>query len=334
MNVALLIPASSPGRISSTSTSKPWRSAHRRYIRSSISAQSCDSVPPAPAGRGATASLLSYSPPRSAVSSSPSISVLRAETVCSSSRSSSGRPSRQRSWSVAGASARRRSRDSNRSTSARSRARRVVSCWARAGSSHRDGSEAPCSNSATWARLASTSKELLGRGDALGQVLDPLGELAHAAYRTRLPNPCRTSLRIRGARHRDEAPAGPTVRRRAAGPAVRVKEGTMSARIETLRTRPRDPETAWLVAAVGLLALLAVLTLVGRIASDSNLPVCPPGGATTVGSTPGAAVKAIANDPYLRVRPPVDRSGLGDASTTSTVSEPGFGPRFNMGGAG
>ena len=29
-------------------TSKPWRSAHRTYIRMSISAQSCDSVPPAP----------------------------------------------------------------------------------------------------------------------------------------------------------------------------------------------------------------------------------------------------------------------------------------------
>jgi hypothetical protein len=107
----------------------------------------------------------------------------------------------------------------------------------------------------------------------------------------------------------------------------------MSARIETLRTRPRDPETAWLVAAVGLLALLAVLTLVGRIASDSNVQVRPPAVATTVGSTPGAAIKAIANDPYLRVRPPVDRSGLGEATTTSTVSEPGFGPNFNMGRA-
>jgi len=107
----------------------------------------------------------------------------------------------------------------------------------------------------------------------------------------------------------------------------------MSARIETLRTRPRDPEIGWLVAAVGLLALIAVLTLVGRIAPDPKVQVRPPAVATTVGSAPGAAIKAIANDPYLRVRPPVDRSGIGQATTTSTVSEPGFGPNFNMGRA-
>ena len=104
----------------------------------------------------------------------------------------------------------------------------------------------------------------------------------------------------------------------------------MSARIETLRTRPRNPETAWLVAAVGLLALLAVVTLVGRIASDPKVQVRPPAVATTVGSAPGAAIKAIANDPYHFVRPPVDRSGIGEATTTSTLSEPGFGPNFNM----
>ena len=33
---------------STTSRLKPRRSNHRRYMRSSISAQSCDSVPPAP----------------------------------------------------------------------------------------------------------------------------------------------------------------------------------------------------------------------------------------------------------------------------------------------
>jgi hypothetical protein len=105
----------------------------------------------------------------------------------------------------------------------------------------------------------------------------------------------------------------------------------MSARIETLRARPRDPETAWLVAAVGLLALLAVLTLVGRIVPDSKVQVRPPGVATTVDSTPGAAIKAIANDPYLRVQPPVDGRATGQPVTTSSVNEPGFGPIFNMG---
>ena len=43
-----LIPASSPGRRSRIVTSKPCRSAQRTYMRISISAQSWDSVPPAP----------------------------------------------------------------------------------------------------------------------------------------------------------------------------------------------------------------------------------------------------------------------------------------------
>jgi hypothetical protein len=113
-----------------------------------------------------------------------------------------------------------------------------------------------------------------------------------------------------------------------------MKKGeTMSARIETLRTRRRDAETAWLVAAVGLLALLAVLTLVGRIGPDAKVQVRPPAVATTVGSTPGAAIKAIASDPYLLGRPSVDRSGIDEATTTSSVSELGFGPNINMGRA-
>ena len=46
--VADLIPASSPTSRSTTSALKPARSAQRRYMRMSIWAQSCDSVPPAP----------------------------------------------------------------------------------------------------------------------------------------------------------------------------------------------------------------------------------------------------------------------------------------------
>ncbi len=48
MNVADSSPASWPAVASSISTSKPRRSAHRWYIRSSISHQSWASVPPAP----------------------------------------------------------------------------------------------------------------------------------------------------------------------------------------------------------------------------------------------------------------------------------------------
>src|SRR5918996_1354388 len=90
MNVALLIPASSPGFTSSSSTSNPSRSAHRRYIRSSISAQSWDSVPPAPACNEATASLASYSPPRSAASSSAATSASSCSSDASSSLSVAG----------------------------------------------------------------------------------------------------------------------------------------------------------------------------------------------------------------------------------------------------
>ena len=60
MKVADLSPASSPGEASFISTLKPRRSAQRRYIRSSISAQSWESVPPAPALMVTTASPASY----------------------------------------------------------------------------------------------------------------------------------------------------------------------------------------------------------------------------------------------------------------------------------
>src|SRR5215218_771014 len=62
MNVADLMPASSPSEASFISTANPRRSAQRRYIRKSISAQSWESVPPAPERIVTTASPESYSP--------------------------------------------------------------------------------------------------------------------------------------------------------------------------------------------------------------------------------------------------------------------------------
>src|SRR6266404_3608184 len=47
--VALLMPATSPPVRSSTSTAKPFLSQYLMYMRSSIAAQSCASVPPEPA---------------------------------------------------------------------------------------------------------------------------------------------------------------------------------------------------------------------------------------------------------------------------------------------
>ena len=84
MNVADLMPASSPGDASFSSTFIPRRSAQRISMRSSISAQSWESVPPAPALTVTTASPASYSPANSRASSS-SASRASIEARCSSS---------------------------------------------------------------------------------------------------------------------------------------------------------------------------------------------------------------------------------------------------------
>lgn len=61
---------------------------------------------------------------------------------------------------------------------------RRVSRWARSGSLHREGSATCCSSSAVCERFPSTSKELLRGGDALGELLDPVGVVGHVAHRT------------------------------------------------------------------------------------------------------------------------------------------------------
>jgi hypothetical protein len=112
----------------------------------------------------------------------------------------------------------------------------------------------------------------------------------------------------------------------------------MSARIETLGTRTRSPQTAWLVLIAGLLAFVAVVTLPRRIAPETT-PLRPPAvtssvGSITVGSTTGAAIKAAANDPYLRVSSSQSATrGAGVEAAKASLQEPGFGPIFNMGRA-
>ena len=59
-SVADLMPASSPGDSSMNSTVYFFSSAQRRYMRISISAQSCESVPPAPAWMPTMAGLSLY----------------------------------------------------------------------------------------------------------------------------------------------------------------------------------------------------------------------------------------------------------------------------------
>jgi NaMN:DMB phosphoribosyltransferase len=107
----------------------------------------------------------------------------------------------------------------------------------------------------------------------------------------------------------------------------------MSVRIETLGMRTRNPQAALLVLVAGLVAFVAVLTLL-RVAPDTKAPVRPPAVATTVSSAPGAAIKAVANDPYLRLRPSQSSTRVaGVEATKASLQEPGFGPNFNMGRA-
>src|ERR1700678_2639250 len=85
--VAVLIQASSPGVESITVAPSPFCSAQRRYMRRSISAQSCDSVPPAPGLMVTIAFRRSFSPARSVfVSSSDKYASAEASSLLTSSR--------------------------------------------------------------------------------------------------------------------------------------------------------------------------------------------------------------------------------------------------------
>ena len=98
------MPASWPSVTASTSRSRPWRSAQRRYIRSSISAQSWASVPPAPEWISHTASWASWgsvNSDRSSTSSSRADSLARfSPTSASTESSSSSTPSCQQGLGV------------------------------------------------------------------------------------------------------------------------------------------------------------------------------------------------------------------------------------------
>ena len=98
VKVAELSPASVPSFTSSTSTVKPRRSAQRVNMRSSISVQSCASVPPAPELTWQMASRSSYSPVNSARSSSRSSSARSASMPASISGSTESSASSRPSW--------------------------------------------------------------------------------------------------------------------------------------------------------------------------------------------------------------------------------------------
>src|SRR5437016_3893634 len=104
-----LMPASSPGRRSSTSALKPARSAQRRYMRMRFWAQSCDSVPPAPGWIERMAFFLSWGPDRTILMEKLSRSCMREASP----------------FSISGASL-----SSPASVAISQRTRRSSACWA------------------------------------------------------------------------------------------------------------------------------------------------------------------------------------------------------------
>src|SRR3954451_5190241 len=122
-----------------TSRLNPRRSDERRYIRSSTSALSCDSVPPAPGWIVTIAFLRSCSPP-SIFLVSPVSTVVDKSSSPRARSSATGSPASAHSTSTARSSVRRRS-DSLRSRSSSRRRRRWSSFCAPVWSFQKSGSE-------------------------------------------------------------------------------------------------------------------------------------------------------------------------------------------------
>src|SRR5690349_15746446 len=142
VNVADLSPASSAYDVSYTSVGYPCRSAHRRYIRSSISAKSAASTPPAPDRIVTTASRESYGPDSSVRISSSSMALRSVPTsVPTSANDDSSDSASASSSSTCASSSRDRSR-SSRFSSPCAYDSRDVTCCAFAWSSQRSGADA------------------------------------------------------------------------------------------------------------------------------------------------------------------------------------------------
>ena len=162
VSVADLIPASSPSvRSVSVARAPGCRSAHRVYIRSSISAQSCASTPPEPARTVRTAPHASCSPSSSARRSHAPSSPPSASSAASASGSSDSSASASASASASSIAARASSSataqpaacssDARRSLSTRS----VSSAWS--ASSQKSGADERASSSSTASRIRGRS---------------------------------------------------------------------------------------------------------------------------------------------------------------------------------
>src|SRR5258705_5553091 len=164
------VPGCAPSRWSTISVLNRWRSAQRRYIRRSISAQAVAAVPPAPALIERIAPPWSYSPEdRRAVGSRPK-PASSAATSRSSSAVSSASPDSSTSSRVVRTSSERASRPRHSSISERSPLASRRTFWADRRSSQKPGSLVSASSWETRLSLASRSKMPRGRPNPLGQV--------------------------------------------------------------------------------------------------------------------------------------------------------------------
>ena len=184
--VADLMPASSPGSRSTTSAFRPARSHHRRYMRRSICAQSCDSVPPAPGWKDTIAAFVSWGPESMILSSNSSRSFRR--LAIPSAISASRLPS-----AASSASSRATPRSSAFLESSVTRVTRRVSSvrsrmtsWAWRLSSQNDGWAVSVSSVAIRCSFAGTSKMPPELGHAAREIGDVALEVTrHQAARLR-----------------------------------------------------------------------------------------------------------------------------------------------------
>src|SRR5207245_581508 len=198
--VADLMPASSPGSRSTTSALKPARSHQRRYMRMSICAQSCDSVPPAPGWMERMAAFASCGPDSITFSSNSSSSRcslampsrISASTLSSpASAASSSSTARSEAWPPSSVT-----RATTRASSLRSR---ISSCARRLSSQKAGAQRDLLGHDAALEELQAAHDEAIGRDEGrdagVGRAHDAHAMLhrAERVHREVLLGPARAS---------------------------------------------------------------------------------------------------------------------------------------------
>src|SRR5882757_6540800 len=156
-------------------------------MRSSISAQSAASTPPASERMVTSASRESYGPDRSVRTSSSSMLLRSAVSSASASAFSWSSPASSAISQSTCASSRRRLRSSTRRISPCVTDSRLVTLWAFSGLSHRFGADACCSSSPTSARSLSRSRTASMLAMVVESSLSSAGTSVTSDHATRGP---------------------------------------------------------------------------------------------------------------------------------------------------